>query len=500
MPPYVRTVKTASGATAVQIVYRKRGRSREIVHVGSAHDDVELGALRRLAEERLHEGQEPLDFGVDGSQAGGFPIVSSRAARLWDALEEAWRRLGFSQAVRDDAFRKLVLVRVVEPASKRDSLRVLKELGVPGPSYRTVENCLDRCQQRGYRAAFEVACARHVDLSTLRLCLYDVTTLYWETDRADEFRIPGFSKERRLEPQITVGLLTDSAGFPLMVRAFEGNKAETKTIIPVLDAFRQANRLVDVTVVADAGMISEKNMCALEDAGYKFIVGGRIPREPGIVQAWRHFNPGQELEDGQVFCVPKTGTHKHPRRWMEWYQYREERAQRNEYAIKESVRKAEKIIAGQASAKKNRFLKDSGGTLELDQDLVDSARRRAGIRSYVTNLDADAEFIISTYHQLYQIEASFRLSKHDLAARPAFHWRRERIEAHLTIVFAALALSRWLEQTTGLSVKAFVNTIRPIRQVVLNVNGIPVPGEDTINDTARAALTAIHAPRGTKPA
>ena len=62
------------------------------------------------------------------------------------------------------------------------------------------------------------------------LLLYDVSTLYFETDTGDGFREPGFSKERRLDPQITIGLLTDSSGFPLMVEAFEGNKAETATM------------------------------------------------------------------------------------------------------------------------------------------------------------------------------------------------------------------------------------------------------------------------------
>lgn len=80
---------------------------------------------------------------------------------------------------------------------------------------------------------------------------------YFETDTGDGFREPGFSKERRLEPQITIGLLTDATGFPLMVNAFEGNKAETTTMLPTIEAFMAAHRLKDVTVVADPGMISK---------------------------------------------------------------------------------------------------------------------------------------------------------------------------------------------------------------------------------------------------
>ena len=91
------------------------------------------------------------------------------------------------------------------------------------------------------------------------LALYDVSTLYFETDEGDGFREPGFSKERRLEPQITIGLLTDGAGFPLAVEAFEGNRAETATMLPTIRAFMTAHRLTDVTIVADAGMVSASN-------------------------------------------------------------------------------------------------------------------------------------------------------------------------------------------------------------------------------------------------
>lgn len=110
--------------------------------------------------------------------------------------------------------------------------------------------------------------------------LYDVSTLYFETDAGDGFREPGFSKERRLEPQITIGLLTDEAGFPLMVEAFEGNAAETTTMLPTITAFMAAHQLADVTIVADAGMISEANKRAIEAAGLSFILGAKIPTSP----------------------------------------------------------------------------------------------------------------------------------------------------------------------------------------------------------------------------
>jgi transposase len=105
-----------------------------------------------------------------------------------------------------------------------------------------------------------------------------VSTLYFETDQGDGFRELGSSKERRLEPQITIGLLTGQDGFPLMVSAFEGNRAETKTMLPVTGKFMAAHRLP--AVVADAGMISEADQKAIEAAGLSSILGVKIPHVP----------------------------------------------------------------------------------------------------------------------------------------------------------------------------------------------------------------------------
>jgi hypothetical protein len=167
------------------------------------------------------------------------------------------------------------------------------------------------------------ACAAHAGLGPASLVLYDVSTLYFETDTGDGFRESGFSKERRLEPQITIGLLADQAGFPLMVSAFEGNKAETKTMLPVIEAFMTAHQLPDVTIVADAGMVSEANQKDIEAAGLSFILGMRIPCEPYVVKQWRREHPGEDIPDGHVFTQPwPAGTTASRRDQMIYYQYK----------------------------------------------------------------------------------------------------------------------------------------------------------------------------------
>jgi hypothetical protein len=192
---YVRTVKTASGATAVQIVWSSRRGSRNIEHIGSAHDDAEFEALRAAARQRLAAGQAELDLGLGGpGPSGPLEIASSRAGHLLDALSRAYDALGFPQATgHDEVFRQLVLARIIEPASKQDSLRVLEEAGAPAPSYPTLNRRLPAWAEEPWRQALSQACAAHARIGPASLVLYDVSTLYFETGKGDGFREPGFS-------------------------------------------------------------------------------------------------------------------------------------------------------------------------------------------------------------------------------------------------------------------------------------------------------------------
>src|SRR4029450_3149443 len=153
-------------------------------------------------------------------------IVSSQARHLWEGLSTAYQVLGLDRACAgDEVFKLLTLARGVEPTSKLDSIRVLTEVGIAAPSYPTIKRRLPVYATPEWRHAPASACAAHVGLGPATLVLYDVPTLYFETDEGDGFREPGFSKERRLEPQITVGLLTDGAGVALIVHAVEGQRA-----------------------------------------------------------------------------------------------------------------------------------------------------------------------------------------------------------------------------------------------------------------------------------
>jgi transposase len=241
-----------------------------------------------------------------------------------------------------------------------------------------------------------------------------------------------------LEPQITIGLLTDASEFPLMVEAFEGNQAETKTMLPTITAFMAAHRPRDVTVVAEAGMISEPNRKATEAAGLSFILGAKIPEVPYLVARWRTDHPRQQISDGRIFTQAwPAGPGDQRRDQVIYYQYKADRARRTLRGIDEQVAKAERAVTGKVPVKRNRFIQLIGADKQVNRALEAKARALAGWKGYVTNLAAcpdgtpiTAEFVIGAYHRLFHIEKSFRMSKHDLAARPIYHHKRESIEAH----------------------------------------------------------------------
>lgn len=186
---------------------------------------------------------DPGRFSLAGSAAptgrtGTARVIGTDSRVLFDALASVFTALGFD-GLGDEVFRDLVIARVVEPTSLLDAGRVLRDLGQAPASYATMKRTLTRAAAGKYRDQVATWCFEHASTAgDVSLVLYDVTTLYFEAEKEDELRKVGYSKGRRVDPQIVVGLLVDRRGFPLEIGCFEGNKAETATIIPIIKQFR----------------------------------------------------------------------------------------------------------------------------------------------------------------------------------------------------------------------------------------------------------------------
>jgi len=457
---FIRKVKTKSGATAIQVAHKVYGKIVRIDHIGSAHNQAELETLLGLAQKRLHQGQASL-FDPEPSQIT-VGLHQSASTLLRDILLRQYRRLGFD-CLNDIDFAHLCVARLVEPVSKLDSLRVLADLGVDEVDKNRLYRCLKRVVTRNYRDILAQVCFAKAQTKGITLVLYDVTTLFFEIQKEDEYRKPGLSKERRLEPQIVIGLLVDQTGFPLELHSFEGNRAEVKTILPVIETFKSRHHLSDITVVADAAMLSAKNLEQIAAAGYTYIVGSRLNKIPyDIIQ----YQKTSQLTDNQIITTPTLTIGKRI-----IYQYKEKRAILDRRNLDKQITKAKRIVTGQAPASRARFVTVKAKEKKLNQLLIDKAKALVGIKGYVTNSGLPDAQVIAHYHELWHVEQSFRMSKSDLKARPIFHRKRDAIEAHLTIIMATIAIGKTIEHLSGASLKSVIKTLRPIRSGTVIING-----------------------------
>ena len=432
------------------------------------------------------------------------PLQSAKSLYGW---------LGFDE-VGDEVFRDLVIARIVEPTSKVDALRVLGDLGAPLVSYKTIDRHVRGLHASAARDVVAAKCFEHSrDCGGLSLLLYDTTTLHFQAEYEDGLRRVGYSKDRRVDPQIVVGLLVDRTGMPLEIGCFEGNRAETTTIVPIIAGFVERHQLagIPLVVAADAGMLSAANLKALDELGLSFIVGSRMTKAPGDLESHFHWN-GDFFADGQIIdtvtprhanstvndcnkrAEPVWDPGTQPAAWRAVWAYSAKRARRDQKTLAAQEARARAIVAGEKNAKTARFVKTSGVDRALDEASLARAQSLVGLKGYVTNVPVTvmpAAEVIAKYHDLWHVEKSFRMSKSDLDARPMFNRMRDAIEAHLTIVFAALAVSHAIQSRTGLSIAKVIKLLRPLRSATININGATQTFPPEIPDTEGKILTDL---------
>ncbi|MFL0580925.1 transposase, partial [Dietzia sp. 179-F 9C3 NHS] len=255
-------------------------------------------------------------------------------------------------------------------------------------------------------------------------------------------------------------------------------------------------QIEDMVVVADAGMLSAANLNALEDAGLRFIVASKTSKAPKELE--EHFGVhGNAIADGgTVELVRAMGQGRDRRdRRVVWH-YTWDRHKRDKRTLNAQIERAQRVTDRSEPLRKQRFVQITGQKVSLNEASIERARQSAGYKGYVTNIAPevmDGPAVVAAYRDLWKVEQSFRMAKSDLKARPIFHRTRDAIEAHLTIVFAALAVARYLQNVTGVSIKKLVTTLEPLHTVVVGIGDNEMVVEPTIPDEARELINAINA-------
>ena len=284
----------------------------------------------------------------------------------------------------------------------------------------------------------------------------------------------------------------------------------------MVKAFAARHGIEGMVVVADAGMLSATNLRELDEAGLGFIVGSRQTTAPLDLAAHYRWH-GEAFTDGQIIdtitpkhrrargendpnlrAEPVWAKTTHPGSWRAVWAYSGKRFARDNRTLNAQEARARAVVEDEKAARTPRFVKTTAGAKALDEAALARARRVAGLKGYVTNIPATvmtAPEVTASYHDLWHVEQSFRMSKTDLQARPISARTRDAIEAHLTIVFAALAVSRTVQDRTGLSIRKVLRDLRPLRSATIEINGATRTYPPAINPAQQALLEALTNPR-----
>jgi hypothetical protein len=454
---FVRQKRNRSGSVSVQVIDKTSGY-RVVKTVGSARDPEQISRLVELGKAYIsrQSGQYPLFYVDQQSNAVALEVIrtlenaSIRTVGPELILGKLFDDIGFN-AIPEELFRDIVVARLAYPTSKLKTIDYLYRYQGKTVSVQEIYRFLDRLNEHHAQQAQRIACQHsRTILGQISVVFYDMTSLYFEAEDEDDLRRIGFSKDGKFQnPQIMLGLLVGRGGYPIGYDIFEGNTFEGKTLIPVLERIAAQYDVGTPVVVADAAMLSHKNLDALDRQGYPFIVAARLRNETSVMQE-TILARCAGLQNGQ--CVEIE--HKHGRLIVA---YSDRRARKDVYNRERGLRRLRKRISSGRLNKEhlnnrgyNRFLKLTGEVIvELDEAKIAQAARWDGLKGYLTTTELPSDVVIDTYGQLWQIERAFRISKTDLRIRPMYHYRRRRIEAHVLVAFVAYTIYKQLERCLG---------------------------------------------------
>jgi len=453
---FVRKKKNKSGTVSVQIIDKSSGYKVNKT-VGSSRDEKEIERLVRRAERiiRTCAGRQNELFSFKNADELAIEnflkgLKNSQIHTVGPELifGTLFDRIGFN-AVKDEMFRHLVITRLVYPVSKLKTVDYLyRYQGItvqPDAIYRFLDKLRDRYKDKVERIAFDYT---ERTLKNVNVVFYDMTTLYFEAEDEDDLRRIGFSKDGKFQkPQIMLGLLVGQEGYPIGYDIFEGNVFEGNTLLPTIESIQAKFNLPNPVVVADAALLSKKNIGALREQGYEFILGGRIKNEGREIRQ-KIFEQVKDIRKGKNVEIEK------PDGTRLIVSYSVDREKKDAYNRVRGLRKLrERIRSGRLTKKHinnrgyNKFLTLKGVVeIEIDEKKVLGDCMWDGLKGYITNTKLVPKDVIENYRHLWQIEKAFRISKTDLRVRPVHHYRKKRIEAHICIAFVAYTLYKELER------------------------------------------------------
>jgi len=502
---------------SVQIVESRRidgkVKQRIVKHMGTAMEGKELEELKALAEatrthleqagmlplytEEVKASSSPKKRGKDKKKEPDASVKTEEehreayAVNLLDIVEEKrivrgirdiygalYDTLGFNNLLANPArnrksvaiLKEIVLARIANPESKRASVVNLEANCGVGIELDQVYRMMDKLgdEQIAKLNALVSAQTKALFKEKIDVLYFDATTLYFESFREDEgkeaLKKNGYSKDGKFnQPQIVLALIVTKEGLPLGYKAFGGDTFDGHTLLPALKEIKAHYDLDKVVYVADSGMFNKNNLeelDALESKHVSYIVGARIKNLPQSLKEQILDMNNYKIINDEL----KVATFDYQGKRLV-VSYSESRAKKDAFERQKGIDRLRKRL--QKSTAPKAHLSNQGyrkylqfddtqcqGKLILDETKIEEDAVWDGLKGVVTNeTDLSEKEILERYGNLWQVEESFRITKHDLRIRPIYHWKPQRVKAHLAISFMAYTLVRHLQHRIRLQYK-----------------------------------------------
>jgi len=497
---FVRKKKNRSGTTSVVVVEKRKGAFRELKTIGVSKDKEEIEKLflkgRKWISQYLGEQDMFVQSLLEAEEKQVTEYFISNIENILLngtqlILDHVYNATGFS-AINDDILKHLVISRLNRPMSKLATVDYLQSYFDEDVQLHKIYRYLDKLYNTQQERIQQISVEHTQNIlgGKIGLMFYDVTTLYFETDKADEFRENGFSKDgKHSQPQVVLGLLVSSGGYPLAYSIFNGAQYEGRTMLPVVEDFVSRFDLDDFVIVADSGLMNKQNILLLESCGYKYIIGARIKNETDDIKQWIL---SLEKNDGKFYEREKSEVRL-------IVSYSEKRAKKDRYNRDKGVRRLEKAYKRGKITKENinkrgynKFLEISDNIkVTINQQSIKDDEKWDGWKGYLTNTALSAEDVYEQYNGLWVVENAFRVTKGTLEIRPMFHFTPRRIEAHVCICFVSYKIYKEIERRLkingiDMSVAKVLNIAKTITTLKIN---LPKSGE-TLSKTM--LITSKH--------
>jgi transposase len=502
--------------------------------------------LKKRIEDILPTSNVSLDMIVEESRV--IDGVHEIAGKVYD--DQGYCNI-LSNTKYNKILKDLVLCRISNPASKLATSNLLgryymKEHDLDS-IYRTMDHVFDKIgeiQGTTFRSTVRLIPGK-VDI-----VLFDVSTLHFESTEVDELRNFGYSKNFRFNTtQIVLALATTPDGLPIGYELFEGNKAEVKTLIAAIDGWKKHFTIGEVCFIGDRAMFSEDNLKELESKNYTYIVAAKLRSLPELMQEkiMEQSNYTGTTIENKFAWVGELSYQQNDIKTLEQLMKKPQTIKRYRELIEEN--KGRRFVVSYSSAralsdKKHRdtllakiekqldrtsnsaklisssalkkYTSNNGRSDNyMDQEKIEADAMWDGFHGVITNIKPseqrntdiegpnkeDLGYILSQYHRLVKIEDCFRVNKSTLKMRPIYHFKPERIRAHIAICYMAFAVVRQLEYRVKLvkklSIASIVEELNSVQSSIYvhKVTGdkYRVPG--SFSNEARKIYEAINLER-----